>query len=59
MLVAAGPIDHNKLIEATEKYIKVNRKPKKPFEFAKPTFHPGISCLESHLTDKVNAAFIY
>ena len=45
VLVAAGPIDHQKLIESTNKHIKVKRKPKKLLELIKPTFEPGVSAM--------------
>ncbi len=51
ILVATGPINHNQLIQFVEKHIKVPKTSPKPEpKMIKPTFHPGVSFLESNLT---------
>jgi len=60
ILVASGPIEHNRLCEAVEKYIKVSQKAARPIpELTKPNFHPGLSYAESKLTDMVNMTLTY
>lgn len=60
ILVAAGPIDHSQLVHFTQEYIKVPKTAAVPRpEITRPTFNPGVSFLESHLTNKVNMAAIY
>lgn len=60
ILVASGPINHNQLIESVEKSIKVPKTSATPQpKMTKPKFHPGLSCLHSELTEKINMTISY
>lgn len=60
IIAATGPIQHNKLVQLVEKNIRVPQKAAKPrAALTKPSFHPGISYLESNLTEKVNLLVSY
>ena len=50
ILVAAGPINHNELVEATQKYIKAPKRSESSSQksLIKPKFNPGVSGLELH-----------
>lgn len=58
LVIGSGPIQHENLVDFVNKHIKVHAKSTKPFVFNKPTFQPGVSYLQSHLTNKVNLALI-
>lgn len=60
ILVASGPIEHQRLIDAVDKYIKVPRQSARPTpQITKPTFHPGLTYAESKLTPLVNMTLTY
>jgi hypothetical protein len=58
-VVAAGDINHEELTSAVEDSFRVPKKSAKAFTLVKPKFNPGLSTLQSSLTDKVNMVIVH
>lgn len=64
IVVGCGPIDHQRLLDYVNKYIKVSKKdpvdsPQKLSNFSKPTFYPGIAAAESDTPGIVHVAALF
>jgi len=59
IVVAAGDIKHEELVSAVEDSFKVPKKSEKTFTLIKPKFNPGLSTLQSDLTDQVNMVIVH
>jgi len=58
-VVAAGDINHDELVSAVQDSFKVPQKSSIKFELVKPRFCPGLSSLESNLTNQLNMVIVH
>lgn len=59
IVVADGDINHDELVKAVEDNFKVPEKSERKVNLVQPKFCPGLSFLQSNLTDKVNMVIVH